>query len=170
MHGLQQRLRDAFSGAGENPAGFWRDPSLLADLGPALGALYDDDPPDMVAGIQSRGMLLGALVAQALGTGLVEIRKDLKHTTDSNVLIRTTPPDYKWRDLQLALLRGLIEPGQRVLLVDDWIETGAQAQAARALIEDAGGIWVGAATIVDQLPAGTRRNLGVRGLVRAAEL
>lgn len=169
MNRLQQRLREAFAAAGDDPAGWWREGGLLPELGPALLGLFDETP-QVVAGIQSRGMLLGALVAQAADTGFVEIRKDLKGTTDSNVLIRRTPPDYKSRDLRLTLKRGLIEPGARVLLVDDWIETGAQAQAARSLIEDAGGIWIGAATIVDQLPAGTRRNLGVRGLIRAAEL
>jgi adenine phosphoribosyltransferase len=64
----------------------------------------------------------------------------------------------------------LVRPGDRVLLVDDWIETGAQAQAARSLIDDAGGIWIGVSAIVDQLNAARRRTLNVRALVRATEL
>ena len=163
-------MRTAYAAAGRDPAGWWRDAGVLRRLGPELAALHADADVTRVAGLQSRGMLLGALVAAELGVGMVEIRKDRKGGRDETVLVRSTPFDYKWRDLRLSVLRTMVSPGDRVLLVDDWIETGAQAQAARSLIEDAGGSWVGASVIVDQLPAARRRELDVRGLVRAAEL
>ena len=53
-----------------------------------------------------------------------------------------------------------------MLLVDDWLETGAQAQTARSLIDDAGGIWIGVSAIVDQLDAAQRRNLNSRPRAR----
>ena len=55
-------------------------------------------------------------------------------------------------------------------MVDDWIVTGAQALATRKLVEDAEAVWVGVATVVDEVEAGTRRQLNARALLRAAEL
>jgi len=55
-------------------------------------------------------------------------------------------------------------------MVDDWIVTGAQALATRSLVEDAEAEWVGVATVVDEVEAGTRRQLNARALLRAAEL
>jgi adenine phosphoribosyltransferase len=167
---LKQRLRAAFADAGDSPAGWWREPGLLKLVGQELAHLHGDSTPTLVVGVQSRGMLLGGLVAAELGVGFVEIRKDRKGGSDDTLLVRSTPPDYKWRDLELTLLKPLVRPGDRVLLVDDWIETGAQAQAARSLIDDAGGIWIGVSAIVDDLNAARRRSLNVRALVRATEL
>jgi adenine phosphoribosyltransferase len=52
-----------------------------------------------------------------------------------------------------------------VLLVDEWITTGAQATAAKRLIEDAGGDFVGAAVVVDATDNATRRTLDLRSLI-----
>ena len=76
-------------------------------------------------------------------------------------------PPRRRSPLGLALLG----PGDRVLLVDDWIETGTQAAACRRLVELAGAEWVGAAVVVDGLEDDARRaDLRVRSLVLDAEL
>ena len=70
-----------------------------------------------------------------------------------------------------AEARVMVEQGDRVLLVDDWAETGSQALAARALIEDCGGTWAGASLLVDQLQADVRSRLGpVRAFVLSLQL
>jgi adenine phosphoribosyltransferase len=62
-------------------------------------------------------------------------------------------------------------PGRRVLLVDDWVETGSQAALARSLIEDCRAAFAGVAAIVDQLPqARASERVRVHGLVPAALL
>jgi adenine phosphoribosyltransferase len=107
-----------------------------------------------------------------LGIGFAEIRKDL-HPDDlgeKRLLRRTTPPDYQKRSLVLTARPSLFRPGDRVLLVDDWIETGAQAVAVRDLVADAEAEWVGAAVIVDAMPAELRRRLNVRALLRERQL
>lgn len=166
---IKRTLRVAYAEAGEDPAGWWRDAVVLKRLGADLAQLHPVEI-SLVAGVQSRGMLLGSLVAAELAVGFVEIRKDRKGGRDDTLLTRSTPFDYKWRGFELTLRKGMVKAGDRVLLVDDWIETGAQAQAARALIDDAGGTWIGVSAIVDQLPAARRRDLNVRALVRAGEL
>lgn len=152
--------------------GWWRHPTVLAEVGTALGDLFRDDEPTVVLGPESRGSLLGALTATALGVGLVEVRKDRGPVADSDAwLRRTSPPDYGDRHVRFGFRRRLLPAGERVLMVDDWVDTGAAAVTVRALVEDAGAHWLGVAAIVDGLTdAALRRRLGVRSLVRARDL
>jgi hypothetical protein len=86
--------------------------------------------------------MLGALVALELGVGLIEVRKDpdRQQLADSDAwLSQTTRPDYRDRHLSLGFRRGLLQSGDRVVFVDDWIETGSQALAIQGLVEAAGG-------------------------------
>jgi adenine phosphoribosyltransferase len=77
-----------------NVTPWWRDPEVVASLGSALAAQFEDERATVVMGVQPRGCLLGMLVAQHLGLGFVEIRKDPTHPTDSNrIWQRTTPPE-----------------------------------------------------------------------------
>ncbi len=93
-------------------------------------------------------------------------------SSDSDVwLQRTTPPDYQDRHLTLGFRKSLVTSGDRVLFVDDWIETGGQANAAHLLVEDAEATWIGAATVVDALHSNqVRRQLNVRSLLHVREL
>jgi adenine phosphoribosyltransferase len=151
--------------------GWWRDPRLLASLGPALAGLYDTRPT-VVLGPQSRGSLLGALVAAHLGAGLVEARKNPGRASDSDEWRRrTTPPDHRDRHVVFGFRGRLVRPRDRVLLVDDWAETGATATACRGLVADAGAEWVGAAVVVDALDdSRMRRDLPVRSLLHLRDL
>jgi adenine phosphoribosyltransferase len=64
-----------------------------------------------------------------------------------------------------------VREGDRVLLVDDWCETGSQALAARTLIESAGAAFAGLACIVDQSAPGVAEQIGVyHWLIRADDL
>lgn len=148
-------------------SGWWRDATLLQSLGPALADLFSSERPTLIVGPQSRGMLVGALVATHLGVGFVEIRKNSGPSADSDAWrTRTTPPDYRDRHLSLGFPRHLVTSGERVLFVDDWIATGGQASGTRALVTDAGATWLGAAVIVDGLQdARLRRDLSVRALL-----
>ncbi|CCH86153.1 PRPP-binding protein, adenine/guanine phosphoribosyltransferase [Modestobacter italicus] len=177
---LRDRLKATFAWRGDRTdarsladvTGWWRDPALLADLGPALGDLVPEAKPTVVLGPQSRGSMLGALVATALDIGLVEVRKDDEPLADSDAwLQRTTPPDYRDRHLSLGFRRGLVKGGDRVLFVDDWIQTGGQALATRALVEAAGATWCGAAVVVDGLSdTRVRRDLAISSLIHVREL
>ncbi len=177
---VKSGLRRAFTWRGDRTdedyyadvTGWWRRPELLAGLGPALAGLFAGRPPTVVLGPESRGCLLGSLVALHLGVGFVEVRKDRGPAADSEAwLHRTTPPDYRDRHLSLGFPKHLLGGGDRVLFVDDWIETGGQAQSARLLTEDAEATWLGAATVVDGLRSNqVRRQLNVRSLLHVREL
>ncbi len=151
--------------------GWWREPALLASLGRALGSLHSE-APTVVLGPQSRGSLLGALVAAHFGVGLVEARKDPGPASDSDQWrTRTTPPDYKDRHIAFGFRRDLIRSGDRVLFVDDWIDTGATAVACKSLVLDSGARWTGAATVVDALNSSRLRlELSLRSLLHLRDL
>lgn len=122
--------------------------------------------------MEARGFLLGPLVAAAIGVGFVEVRKDPSPVSDSDRwLRRTPPPDYRDRQLTLGIRKDLVADGDRVSLVDDWIDTGGQALGARRLVEDTGATWLGVAVVVDALESNmVRRRLGVRSLIHHRDL
>lgn len=119
----------------------------------------------------SRGVfILGGAVARELDVGFVAIRKGGSLFPGPKAE-RRTATDYRGRETVLRLQRASLEPGDRVLLVDDWFETGAQALAATALVADCGAELVGAAVIVDELAGEARDRLGpLHALVHAGEL
>jgi adenine phosphoribosyltransferase len=177
---LRDRLVASFCWRGDSTdrgrwadiTGWWRDPEILGSLGPAIAALYPDARPTVILGPQSRGMLVGGLVATSLGLGMVEVRKDEGPSADSDAWRqRTTPPDYRDRHLTLGFPKDLVKSGDQVLFVDDWIDTGGQALGVHGLVTDAGARWLGAAVIVDALTdPRLRRDLGVRALIQGREL
>lgn len=99
---------------------------------------------DAVAGIDALGFILGTAVAWRLGTGLVAIRKAGKLPVP---VLRQDFVDYTGQAKALELRPDVIRAGGRYLIVDEWIETGAQVEAAAALLERAGGQVAGLAAI-----------------------
>ncbi len=115
---------------------------------------------DVVAGIEARGFILGGAVAHQLGKGFIPIRKKGK------LPAKTIGQDYtlEYGVDRIEMHQDAIGPGQRVLIVDDLIATGGTAEAAVALIEQAGGVAAGAAFVIDLPDLGGSRRLEDRGL------
>ncbi len=63
-----------------------------------------------------------------------------------------------------------VQREDRLLLVDDWVETGSQARTVSTLVRTLGATLVGVSAIVDHANAETRRELGLVGLLRSTEL
>jgi adenine phosphoribosyltransferase len=103
-----------------------------------------------VAGIESRGFIVGTAAALALGVGFVPIRKSdglfpgPKATAEADL-------DYRGNSHMLRMQRAALSNHHRVLLVDDWIETGSQARAGKQLIESCGARLIGVTTIVNEV-------------------
>lgn len=180
LNEVRSRLRRGFVWRGDRTdehqyadvTGWWRQPELLRDLGPALARLFEDGRPTVVLGLESRGCLLGPLVALAMGVGFVEVRKDRAPSCDSDAWLRqATPPDYRDRHLTLGFRKSLLTPADTVLVVDDWVDTGGQALGAYQLTRQAQARWLGVATVVDALRSNeVRRRLNVRSLLHVRDL
>ncbi|SEO58322.1 phosphoribosyltransferase [Amycolatopsis saalfeldensis] len=141
----------------------FRDPPTLAAVVKALADPYRAEGVTAVCGVESRGFLLGGAVAVELGAGFVAVRKG--GLFPGSKISRSTTPDYRGQRHRLRLQRAALRPDDRVLFVDDWIETGSQATTVRTMVEECGATWLGGSVIVDQLG-----DPGVRGLVTADEL
>jgi adenine phosphoribosyltransferase len=125
---------------------------------------------DKIAGIESRGFVLGAAVASRLRVGFVGIRKG-DGLYPGETFEAFTAADYRGRQHTFRLQRAALEAGERVGLVDDWFETGSQGLIARALVEQAGASYVGSSIIVNQLRPALRDALApCHWLVEAGEL
>lgn len=109
-----------------------------------LVACVEDVPVDLVACIDALGFILGTAIAQKLSVGILAVRKGGKLPVEAD---RVEFRDYTGLAKELEIRRGILTPGQRVLIVDEWIETGAQVSAAISLIEGQGAIVAGIATI-----------------------
>lgn len=150
---------------------WWRDNSILAQMGPALADHFRAEQPTVVLGIEAQGMLLGPLAALSLGVGFASVRKgDQPRDEQDPLLTRTTPPDYKDRALRLSIRRSLLNRQDRVVLVDDWVDTGSQATAVMSLVTDAGATWLGVSAAIDGSAPEVRRLLDVRSLVHQRAL
>jgi adenine phosphoribosyltransferase len=143
-------------------ADVWRlfyDGEVFASVVVALADPYRGDGITKVAGIEARGFILGAAVARDLRAGFVAIRKS-GTLFPGEKLARRTATDYRGAETELRLQCDSITTSDRVLLVDDWFETGSQGLVTKALIEEAGGELAGVSVVVDQLPADTRGHFG----------
>jgi arylformamidase len=112
-----------------------KDPVGLRLTIDGLANRYKDTKVDKVVGIESRGFILGAPLAYALGVGFVPIRKKGKLPAE------TIGHDYEleYGVDRIELHIDAISEGEKILLVDDLIATGGTAQAAVILIEKMGG-------------------------------
>ncbi|WP_225882405.1 phosphoribosyltransferase family protein [Streptomyces aureocirculatus] len=148
----------------------FRDAKALAAVVTGLVEPFRDERITAVCGIESRGFLLGGAASVELGVGFVPVRKG-EGLLPGDKAVRQSAPDYRRLRHALRLQRSALQPGDRVLLIDDWIETGSQATAVRSMAEECGATWVGCSVIVDQLTDTPRNALGlVRGLLAAGEL
>lgn len=119
-----------------------------------------EDRPDLIAGIEARGFVVGAALAQRLGCGLLLIRKHGKLPGE------TIAEEYalEYGTDRLAMHVDACAPGARVLIADDLIATGGTALAAARLIRRAGAEVTGASFLVDLPELGGAQALRAEGI------
>jgi adenine phosphoribosyltransferase len=106
---------------------------------------YADSNVDCVVAIEARGYIFGAPLAYKLGAGFVPIRKPGK--LPAKVISESYELEYGTNILEIH--EDGIEPGQRVLVVDDLLATGGSARATTNLVNRLGGTIVGVAFLVE---------------------
>lgn len=121
---------------------------------------YAGEQIDKVVGLEARGFILGGAIAHQLSLGFVPIRKKgkLPGTTISQ--------DYQleYGEAVVEVHDDAIQPGEKVLVVDDLLATGGTAEAGIKLIERLGGEIVGCAFIIDLPALGGRKKLEAMGM------
>jgi adenine phosphoribosyltransferase len=112
-----------------------KDPKGFAALIDALAQYYIDKDIDLVLGIEARGFIFGPALAYRLNAGFVPVRKPRKLPGPT---IRVTY-DLEYGSDTLEIHADAIEPGQRVVLVDDLLATGGTMEATIKLVQQLGG-------------------------------
>jgi len=138
----------------------FRDITPLLGNGAALRSAVDSlarayQEIDFVVGIESRGFILGAPVAYALGIGLVLVRKL------GRLPRATVRADYalEYGTNTVEIHADALQPGERVLIVDDVLATGGTAAATAELVERLGGTVEGIAVLIELPELGGRERL-----------
>jgi adenine phosphoribosyltransferase len=146
----------------------FKDITTLIKDGPAmrqtvdrLTAPYKDAAIERVVGIESRGFIFAGAVAYLLGAGFVPVRKAGKLPAVS--IKREYSLEYGTNTLEMH--RDAVEPGQRVLIVDDVLATGGTALATAHLVESLGADVAGMAFVVELSFLNGRQHLGDYHLV-----
>ena len=106
---------------------------------------FKNENIDYIAGIESRGFILGSALAYVLGVGFVPLRKPGK--LPGETLSQSYELEYGTDTLQIH--KDAIEAGKRVVVMDDLLATGGTASAACSLIEQTGAEVVAAAFLIE---------------------
>jgi adenine phosphoribosyltransferase len=111
----------------------------------AIAAPYKNQGISLVVGIESRGFILGAAVADRLGVGFCPIRKPGK--LPAKTLKESFNLEYGSDAIEIHA--DAVDPGQKVLIVDDVLATGGTARAAARLVKKLGGDLHGLAFLIE---------------------
>ena len=121
---------------------------------------FKSEKIDYIAGMESRGFIYGAALANMLHVGFIPIRKPNKLPAE------TISEDYtlEYGTNTIEMHKDAVKKGDRVLIVDDLLATGGTAVAACNLVHRAGGEVVAAAFIIELNPLKGREKIEARGI------
>jgi adenine phosphoribosyltransferase len=121
------------------------DPDALRSTVDVFAEQFDNQDVSCVVGMESRGFLFGAPLAIRLGVGFVPVRKPGKLPCE----VETASYELEYGTDSLEIHRDAIEPGQRVLIIDDLLATGGTARATVDLVRRLGAEVVGCGFVVE---------------------
>ena len=114
---------------------------------------------DKVAGLEARGFILGGAIAHQLSVGFVPIRK--KGKLPGKTIEQSYTLEYG--EATMELHDDSLQPGEKVLLIDDLLATGGTAEAGIKLIEKLGAEVIGCGFVIDLPDLGGRAKLEAMG-------
>jgi len=123
----------------------FKDPAAFRSAVDCFVKEYEDEPIDLIAGIEARGFILAPVLAYHMGKGIVPLRKPGKLPAET----RRIEFELEYGTDALEMHLDAVQPGDRVLIVDDLLATGGTATAACRLVEDAGGIVAGVGFLIE---------------------
>jgi adenine phosphoribosyltransferase len=122
-----------------------KDKAGFAQLIDAFAAYYIDKKVDLVLGIEARGFIFGPALAYRLNAGFVPVRKPGKLPAET----LTVRYDLEYGSDSLQIHKDAIQPGQRVIIVDDLLATGGTMLATTQLVKELRGEIAGVAVAIE---------------------
>jgi adenine phosphoribosyltransferase len=136
----------------KDPEGFRTTVDLLSEA-------FAGEHIDRVVGIEARGFIFAPALAYKLGAGFIPMRKSNKLPAPTESVTYT----LEYGTDRLEIHKDAIEPGHRVLIIDDLLATGGTAKAAIELVEKLGGQVVGVGFVIElEFLKGRQRLAGYR--------
>ncbi len=121
------------------------DKNIFREVVDLMSRAWTNNPPDLVAAIEARGFIPGAAIAVKLGAGFVPIRK----TGKLPWMTVMESYDLEYGTDQLEVHSDAVQPGQKVLIVDDVLATGGTASAAVRLMHKLGADVIGVQVLIE---------------------
>jgi len=135
-----------------------KDPEALKVAIDGLCRPFQGENLTAVAGMDARGFMFGSLVANQLGVGFIPLRKPGKLPYD----VKSKSYELEYGRAPLEVHADAVEPGQRILVIDDLLATGGTALASCELLEELGANIVSCAFMIELEALGGRQKLGGR--------
>jgi adenine phosphoribosyltransferase len=131
------------------------EPDTLSACLDLLAETFKGEKIDKIAAVESRGFIFGCALADRLEVGFVPVRKPGKLPWRT----QSVTYDLEYGSDTIEMHVDAIEPGERVLIVDDLLATGGTAAATVELINRLEGVVVGAAFVIELVPLNGRSKL-----------
>lgn len=141
------------------------DPRVTEALGEILASKFYDRQPDLVLTMETKGIPLALMTARALNVPLVIARRDSKAYEGSAVKINYISGGDSGRIETMALSRRAVKPGQRALIVDDFMKGGGTLQGMVEMMAEFQAEVVGIGVMIATMTPETKRCAGAKALL-----
>ena len=169
MEALKERIRregKILSGGILKVDGFINhqvDPAFMLAVGGALAARFGAADITKVLTAEISGIAPALTTALALGVRVVYARKTRPVTMPTDVYVQRAPSHTKGKIVELMISPEFLQPNDRVLIVDDFLASGATIHALARLAEDAGAKVAGVGAVIEKRFEGGRESLETAG-------
>jgi xanthine phosphoribosyltransferase len=139
------------------------DPDLMVDIGREFAHLFEQSRITKVLTIESSGIAPALCAAHELGVPMVFARKKKSLTMREQLLIESVFSFTKQEENEIAVSRKYIVPGDRVLIIDDFLANGDAALGLARIVEQAGALVVGIGILIEKTFQPGRQRLEQNG-------
>ncbi len=140
------------------------DPALLYEMAMEIKRLFDGERIDKLLTVEASGIAMAAMTGYVLGCPLVFAKKSKTKNISQNVYSAEVESFTHGNTNTVLVSKEYLCQGERVLLIDDFLATGAALVGLRELVAQAGGVCVGAAVAIEKVFQGGGNRLRAEGL------
>jgi xanthine phosphoribosyltransferase len=146
------------------------DPNLIKRMGEEIADMFRDEKPTRILTAEVSGIAPALMAALALDVPIVYARKHKPVTMYGPIFLETAPSHTKGGETFLMVAAEFLQPGERILIVDDFLASGKTILALCRMVQQSGSELVGVVTVVEKTFEGGRAKLAKQYGVRVESL